>query len=326
MKYVGFMVVAVLGLTFSGCEKNPFWVGETEFITFLYNHPTEGDYNWPQTHDNKSSFAFYDFTDVEEQGEDVILSVYGVNINNLTKSFPIDSVEVLEKEDDQLRELFDKKADLGFGMGIEESDLAVIISVDATTSMYDDRDSVKATINKFIDWVVNHSNQSRVAVQFFGGRNDLDKSSFHTKATVDVLKAFVNNHDEQYTRTALFQHTETALEDLEELDFKGSKSLISICDGRDNDSDKPDSAVIRIQDKQLTRYSIGIKADRFKREDIRDVASRTSTMFVVDKMSDLEEDMEELESRLTQRYNLHYTRSNQLLENPQLIKYRMQVN
>jgi hypothetical protein len=101
--------------------------------------------------------------------------------------------------------------------------------------------------------------------------------------------------------------------------------LISICDGRDNDSDKPDSAVIRIQDKPLTRYSIGIKADRFKREDIRDVASRTSTMYVVDEISDLEEYLKELENRLTQRYNLHYTRSNQLLESAQLIKFRMKV-
>jgi hypothetical protein len=298
MKYFHLFVLVLLSLAFSGCEKNPFWVGESEFITFLYNHPTEGDYNWPQTHDNKSSYAFYDFTDVEEQGEDVTLSVYGVNINNLNKSFAIDTVEVLEKEDDQLREFFDKKTDLGFGMGLELSDLAVIISVDATTSMKDDSDSIKATIHKFIDWVVNHSDDSRVAVQFFGGRNDLDKSTFHTKATVEVLKAFVDNHDAQYTRTALFQHTETALEALEDLDFKGSKSLISICDGRDNDSDKPDSAVIRIQDKPLTRYSIGIKADRFKREDIRDVASRTSTMYVVDEISDLEEYLEELENPL----------------------------
>jgi len=170
--------------------------------------------------------------------------------------------------------------------------------------------SLKAYVKGLIDIVVNNTPSSQIAVTFYSGRNSIETTAFYSASNAGVLKTLVDDFNDYSGKTALYGATEHSLKVLKELDFEGGLSLISLCDGKDNDSDKPDSALSRIDDYLVTRYSIGIKNEGFKKEHIRNVSSRSSTCYVGESVSQIQEFTAELELQLTSKYNAHYTRSN----------------
>jgi len=85
----------------SSCQKNPFWVGKSEFLTFQYSNTEKEGPNFADLQDNQSPFISHEFTKLEQLINDrVRLGVYGVSVRNLGSSFGIKSLRVYEKDSD----------------------------------------------------------------------------------------------------------------------------------------------------------------------------------------------------------------------------------
>ena len=129
-------VISIFITTFFvlGCEKNSFWIGQDEFVTFTYNHPNLGVFNFPEEADNKSPNLHYNGNGFKSEGDNITLSVYGVEVSNLRRVAEIDDVKVLEKQDDKFIELFEEQG-VTNDVVFERADIAVIINYDASNSV-----------------------------------------------------------------------------------------------------------------------------------------------------------------------------------------------
>lgn len=317
-----FIVVLSVIFGISSCQKNPFWVGEKEYVTFIYNNSEAKGPTITSIHDDKSPFIYYESSSVEKIGNGrVRIKIDGVSVRTINKIFNINGLVVHEKEDDYIRERFSEQTEVKDNVFLEKSELATVIVIDFTTSMKDEMASTKEYAKGFIDQISDSSTNGRVAVVFFSGRNDITATPFYPTAAKEVLKKQIDDHDTYGEQTAVLAATYTAIKMLDNLSFSGSKSLILFSDGPDTDSDQPDSTLTKIQDSNYDRIAIGIRTKGFKKWDLQDLATAKATCYIVDKPSELKDYQKDINTKLTAKYDLVYERSDQTLNTARLIKY-----
>ena len=321
--------ITLLSIIFLGisCQKNPFWVGETEYVTFMYTHTQTGGPKIDEVHDDKSPFIYYENTSATKIGNGrVQLRVDGVSVKTINKIFNISDLVVKEKQDDRVRETFDELTELEDNVFLEKSDLATVVVIDMTTSMKDEIEITKQYAKDFIDVLADSSANARFAVVFFSGKDNISATPFFTNATRGILKQQIDNYSTFGDRTAVLAATYKGIQMLDELDFDGSKSVILFSDGSDTDSDQPDSTLSRIQNSNYNRMAIGFRAKGFKSNDLQDIATSKASCYVFDKPADIEDSFLEINQKLTSKYDLIYERSDQVLNTARLIKFIITTN
>lgn len=314
------LTIIVLGVT--ACQKNPFWVGDKEYVTFLYNNSESKGPTVSAVHDDKSPFIYYEGSSVEKVGNGrVQIKIAGVSVRTINKIFNVNKLEVKEKEDDYIRERFSEQTEVKDNVFLKKSELASVIIIDFTTSMKDEMLSTREYAKGFIDQIADSSANGMVAVIFFSGRNAISATPFYPTSDKEVLKKLIDDYNTYGEQTAVLAATYAGIRMLEDLSFDGSKSLILFSDGPDTDSDQPDSTLSKIQDSNYDRIAIGIRTKGFKKWDLQDLATAKSSCYIVDKPSDLKDHQKEINKKLTAKYDLIYERSDQTLNTARLIKF-----
>lgn len=315
-----FLIVGLLLI--EACQKNPFWVGESEYVTFLYSNTQANGPKLETLQDDKSAFIYYENTSTEKVGNGrVRIRVGGVSVRTINKIFNINGLVVKEKQDDRIRETFSEPTELEDNVFLEKSELATVLVLDMTTSMKDEIKTTKQYAKDFIDLLADSSKNAQFAVVFFSAKDKIYATPFFSSSTRGILKQQIDNYSDYGDKTAVLAATYKAIQMLQDLSFDGSKSLILFSDGSDTDSDQPDSTLARIQDSQYDRMAIGFRSKGFKSNDLQDIATAKSSCYVVDKPADLEDYFGEIAQKLTAKYDFIYERSDQILNLSRLIKF-----
>jgi len=324
MKYL-LTIVILLAIVFSGCQKNPFWVGNKEFVTYEYRFMES---TGPEISDepvNKSPFVEIGNAKAVQIGdENVKITVDGIRVSSNKNNFLIEEITISENDGNGW-DVQDEFSSINTSTDVAV-DVAAVLVLDMSSSLVDLIPDVKTYAKGFVDKIVDGTPDSRVAVIFFSSKSAIYETDFYSAENADELKAEIDNFNNSTDRTALFEATNRGIKMLENLtDFEGSKSMVIFTDGGDNDTDNPSSVKAQIEDNNFFRICIGLEGNDFDKSDLKDIASTKNNYIVVKKDADLEDAFNSVAGQVSSVYKIEYERSGQLLENFIDIKFEFKV-
>lgn len=322
MRKLIFILVAIIA--FYACQKNPFWVGNKEFITINYSNDSQLGPKISKISSDKSPFIDYDNAYAVNTGNgSVQIIIDGVRVQSKSKNFEIKGVNVYEKDKNKF-----EKQDEFFNVPPSENktNIAAVLVLDMSTSLDDLVGDLKEYAKSFVDQVVGSSDSSQVAVIFFSGKDDIEMTSFYNNSNAEDLKTEIDDFNNYQPRTALFEAVSQGINLLDQLEFNGTKALVTFTDGGDNDSNNPSTLISDISSSNYLRISIGLKGNDFDKDDLQSIADSKSNSIVVKDKKKLKEAFETVGRQVVSVYRLIYERSDQILDEEIEIKFEVEVD
>jgi hypothetical protein len=321
MKRIVLLLMAVTLLNTS-CEKNPLWVGEKEFFTVKYKNqygtPNVSSKPW-----SNSPFISVNQITTRNNGNGVVqIIAEGIRIQSESKNYEIDTVTIFEKRgnkyiiQDEFNNLKTSK----------RTDIAAVLVLDMSTSLGDLVSKLKEYAKSFVEKVVLSTPNSKVAVVFFSGKNDIQETRFFGSGDYGLLNTLIDNYSNYQSRTALFEATNRGLTLLNNLNFNGSKALVVFTDGGDNDSNNPEKLEKTIQESAHLRISIGLKGKDLNKDNIESIADSKSNAIIANKSEQLENIFETVAKQVVSVYSIVYNRSDQITSEEIEIKFEIEVD
>jgi len=308
----------LIGLT--TCQKNPLWVGNKEFFTVSYTNSTSPRVSSSPI--NESPFIEVGKISATNTGAGAVqIKAEGVRIQSKYNNFEIDTVLIYEKDKNR----FKIQDEFNSISSSKKTDIAAVLVLDMSTSLSSLVNNLKEYAKSFVDKVVSSTPNSKVAIVFFSGKDDITSTAFYDNTNASVLKTLIDEFDNYQKRTALFKATSTGIEMLDKLNFTGSKALVVFTDGGDNDSNNPETLKSNIAQSEYLRISIGLKGDDFDKDDIESIASTKQYSIVAKKQEDLEGIFETVARQIISVYTIIYERSDQILPETIEIKFECQT-
>ena len=202
------------------------------------------------------------------------------------------------------------------GKTFTKSKVACVLVLDMSTSIVDVVGELKHYAKSFIDTITKSSSDSKIAVVFFSGKNNITETNFYDKSNISELKTKIDIFNDFHDRTALYDATIRGIKKLSNFQFDGSKELVVFSDGGDNDSDAQAQKIIEIQSNPLSKTIIALKGDDFKtdKKNYRDLVGNKSNFVVANNTEDLSEIFTRMASQISQVYKLVYKRSVQEIQ------------
>ncbi|HHG83902.1 MAG TPA: VWA domain-containing protein, partial [Bacteroidetes bacterium] len=272
------ILFSLILLSFTTCQKNPFWVGNKEFITVTYSNDGQ---NGPEVSSpplDLSHFIDYDTITTRNIGNGTVqVIVDGVRVQSSSNNFEISKINIYEKDQGKFK-IQDEFTNLSTS---NKPDIATVLVLDMSTSLGNLVTDLKEYAKSFVDQVVNSTDSSIVSVVFFSGKNDISATAFYDHTNAALLKAEIDSFTNYQSRTALFQATQAGIDLLQTLPFSGPKALVVFTDGGDNDSNNPTTLKESIASSDYLRISIGLKGDDFDKNDLQAVADSKANSIVV---------------------------------------------
>lgn len=325
MKYL-LTITILLAITFSGCQKNPLWVGKKEFVTFEYRFMEGTGPEISTDPVNQSPFVEIANAKAEQLGnDDVKITIDGIRVSSNKNNFLIDEITISENDGNG----WDVQNEFSSINTSEDVavDVASVLVLDMSSSLVDLIPDIKTYAKGFVDRIVEGTPGSQVAVIFFSSKDAIHQTEFHSAENADLLKAEIDDFNNSTDRTALFDATQKGIIMLDNLvDFEGSKSLVVFTDGGDNDTDNPSSIKNQIEDNEYFRICIGLKGNDFDKSDLKAIASTNNNYVIVKEDSDLEDAFTSVAGQVSSVYKIEYERSGQLLDNFINIKFEFIVD
>jgi len=298
MKQAIIILVITLGF-FSSCKKNPFWVGNKEFITYEYKF-SEGSLPEISTEPvDRSPFVEVSSSSATQMSNDVVkITVEGIRVFSDKKNFVIDEITISENDGNGW-DVQNEFSSINSSENLD-TDVAAVLVLDMSSSLADLIPDLKLYANEF---------------------------RFHSADNAAALKAKVNDFNMSEDRTALFEATKRGIALLDDLtDFDGEKTLVVFTDGGDNDTDNPNQVKDLINDCEYFRICIGLKGSDFDEDDLRSIASRKSNAITVKDEGDLRDAFVDVAGTVSSVYTIQYERSDQILDEPIEIKFDFKVS
>jgi len=324
MKYL-LTIVTLLAITFSGCQKNPLWVGKKEFVTFEYRLMENTGPEISTEPVNQSPFVEIANAKAEQLGnDDVKITIDGIRVSSNKNNFLIDEITISENDGNG----WDVQNEFSSINTSEDVavDVAAVLVLDMSSSLVDLIPDIKTYAKGFVDRIMEGTPGSKVAVIFFSSKDAIYETDFHSVENADLLKKEIDDFNNSTDRTALFDATQKGILMLDNLvDFEGSKSLVVFTDGGDNDTDNPNSVKDQIEENDYFRICIGLEGNDFDKSDLKAVASTNNNYIRVKEEADLEDAFESVAGQVSSVYKIEYERSGQLLENFIDIKFEFKV-
>lgn len=316
------IVIVIFILVFS-CQKNPFWVGNKEFFTVSYSNTLQDGPQVSESSIDESPFISHGTISTNNLGNGTMqIIVDGIRIENNKNNFEISKITIYEKDDKKFK-IQDEFSNLASS---NKTDIASVLVLDMSTSLKDLVTDLKSYAKKFVDKIVTSTDNSKVAVVFFCGKDNILTSAFYDHTNAEQLKTEIDNFTDYESRTALFEATQTGITMLDNLVFSGTKTLVVFTDGGDNDSNNPSALKEQISSSDYLRISIGLKGDDFDKADLEAIASAKSNSIVVKKEEKLEGVFDTVAKQIVSIYKVIYERSDQILENEIEIKFEFEVD
>ncbi len=329
------IVIILLSVLITSCEKWPLWVGNKEFITISYEKgATNGPLVYPAEYAETSRFVSIDSIFAQQIADTVKIIIDGVRIKSNRNNF-----EILNTNNKQI-EIFEKglndrkwisQSEFSNASDFENAAVSCVLVLDMSSSVLPVVSDLKSFANSFVDNVVNNGGAgTEIAVVFFSSKNAILETPFYNKSNISLLKDQINSYTNFQDRTALFQASVNGLNKLTISGNNNSKCLVVFSDGGDNDSDYANDLQSNIQSdyEEILRYSIGLKGndlDRERQADLKSIASEKSNFVIANKVSDLKDLFDEVSQQLAAVYRLTYNRSSSNTEKIE-IKFKIPVN
>jgi len=304
------------------CEENSLWVGKKEFFTVKYNNqygtPSVSSEPWSQ-----SPFISVNQISTRNNGNGVVQIIAdGIRIQSESRNYEIDTVTVFERKGNK----FIIQDEFNNSRTSSRTDIAAVLVLDMSASLGDLVDNLKEYAKSFVEKVASSTPNSKVAVVFFSGKNDIQETRFFGSSDYSLLNDLINNYSNYQSRTALFQATSRGLTLLDNLNFKGSKALVVFTDGGDNDSNNPDKLESDIQKSDHLRISIGLKGKDLDKNNIESIADSKSNAIIANKSEQLKSIFETVAKQVVSVYTLIYERSDQITSDEIEIKFEIEVD
>jgi hypothetical protein len=310
-RVISFLIILSVMLYASSCEKNPLWVGQSEFLTFEYSNYIAG--GMPTISDlpiSKSPFIEVGGAEAMSIGANTVkIKLNGIQVQTRFKNFDISEIKVYERdyiEGGKFKE--QSEFDNTFK---SNNDVALVLALDMSTSLASLTNNVKQYASNFVDEVFSKSDSSIISVLFFSGRTSIYQTQFYTRDNSAELKNEINSYSNSDSRTALFDATFWAINSLTATSFEGSKAVVVFTDGGDNDSADPTLTLNKIEDSEILRFCIGLKGEDLNKDDLKAIASSKKNYVLAKESDDLEKVFDEVSEMLSNVYSVSYFRSNQ---------------
>lgn len=320
MKQIGIFILLFLGLF--GCEDNIMWVGNSEYVTISYSNSTGGGPVVEDLYLRQSPFAKYDTAWAASIGQGKVQVILdGVRIQGTESSFELKSVSIYEDEEGKF-EVKNSGTDLAT---TKKSDIAVVLVLNLNASLGESLSTIKNYGKNFVDQMVANTDNSKVAVVLFAGKDDIYTSNFYDHTNVNLLKAAIDNYSSDQSKSALFEAAHQGIALLDSLVFEGSKSLVVFSNSGDTDSNNPTVLQEEIAVSPYQRIIIGLDGDDYKREDLLAIADVSANCIRVNQKEHLEVVFNGVCRQVVSVYKVIYERPDEILEKTISIKFEFGV-
>jgi hypothetical protein len=308
--------IAVLSVVMllASCVKWPLWPGKHEYIYVDY---TKTGNVGSIINYFSSKFVSIDTAYVVSTADTSKIVIDGIRINSKWKNFSLVSdeqkkIKIEERTDETPK--WREQSEFSNVSTIGRSKVACVLVLDMSTSVKDNIEQIKEYAKTFIDVIVQTSSDSKIAVVFFSGKQNIVETDFYGSTTINTLKSLINNFNDLHDRTALYDATIKGISKLKNLSFNGAKSLVVFSDGGDNDSDFPTQKIEQIQNDEINKTIIALKGsdyDRIAKNSSKSLVKEKSDFIVAKNIDDLDKVFKHVASQLTSVYRLVYNKSQQ---------------
>jgi|GEM_PF-732829 len=285
------------------------------------NHYIRGKYK------NVSSPDFFDITtsnditydDVALENtlsEDVLINIKGVRIT---------TDETLNIEDIKIRECSNEVCscddwieDVEFTQSnsVDQSNLLVALVLDMSASMSDNIEDLQEYAKDFAKDILEEDPDNYVVIIPFSEEISVDalRNIDELEEVYGAIEGFALGNN----KTKLYEAVWKGIQELEESNLEGHKTLVVFTDGRDNDSDNPSGLVQQIQDSPFTRFALGLNGDGYEENHLKQIlgSDMEDNYTYVPSISALENAFEQVNGQVQDVFDIKYERSGQLLNEP----------
>ena len=308
-----------------GCVETDVFVGNYEYIVAEYENYS----GTPRlTVLETSSHLSYDPLSVsaEDNGAgDVNVIVDGIRVSNAFQNFSVTEFSVQECNGDAC-DLggWEDQFEFDQANSFQETDVIAVLVLDVSTSLGSNISNLKAYARDFAQAVVQSTPNSYVAVVMFS--EEIEVFEFQNEGGLATIWNQIDNYTLYESRTTLYGACQTGLSMLASTPLEGSKNLIVFTDGGDNNTDNPATVLSSIQSSDINRFAIGLEGEDFRRSELRSLASRGSNFVVAQTIEDLQDSFVAISRQVANVYRIQYDRSDQLLDNPIKIRFKLTID
>ena len=321
MKYIRYIfpvfIVAFVTLII-GCNKIRVGLKEEIILEYYFsqsdNQPTVSSYY-------TTKFTTVDNVYATVYGDTVLITLNGVRISTSKKNYSIKSFEVFECDESSFDNCKKKDWDTQFefeGAGSIQTKLLVVLVLDVSTSLGSNINSLKTYAKDFAREILE-TKDSNIGLVLFS--KDVVSYDFRNINDLDLINSFIDNYTNYQDRTSLYEACNVGLQMLDNSNLGGVKNLVIFTDGGDNNTDNPEAAKQQIINSPVTRYAIGLKGEDFKKDELKELASKKSNYILAKNIDDLQSAFEDIQEQVRTVYIINYYRSAQILENEIQIKF-----
>ena len=315
-----FLTLVALG----SCEKVDVFVGNYEYIVAEYDNPRGTPELTILETSSHLSFDPASVTAVDNGQGDVNVIVDGIRISNAWNNFAVSAFSVEECDGDNCalggwEGQFEFDQDSSF----QETDVMAVLVLDVSTSLGNNIADLKSYAKDFARTVVESTPNSYVSVVVFS--EEIRVFPFENEQGLQDIYNAIDGYTNYQARTTLYGACEVGLEVLNQVQFDGAKNLVVFTDGGDNNTDNPESVLTSIQASSINRFAIGLQGEDFNKSDLRALASGRSNFVVAQDFADLETAFRTISRQVANVYRIQYNRSDQLLDNPIKIRFKLEV-
>ena len=316
-------IIAALILTVS-CEKNPMYPGSNEFFTGEYtNIGGVPQFKFLE----KSKFLEYDsISVVTESGGDITVGLHGIIISGKNHNYEVTDIVISECQNGGgcSKGDFIVQSEFEASESSVKTDILAVLVIDVSSSLGNNVESIKVYAKYFASSLVANTDSSYVAVVMFS--ENIQVVSFGNKDSISSIHTAIDNYTDYASRTTLYGACQTGLDLLDSTKLEGIKTLIVFTDGTDNNTDNPSSVKSSIMASAYPRFTIGVGEVDYNKDELKDLASKTSNYVEAKDFSDLENAFEFIGKQVTTIYQVSYTRGSQEITDPIHIKFKFAID
>jgi hypothetical protein len=269
----------------------------------------------PTSTDARVQYEALDYTPSVQSDKIVIqipnLSLRDDNFNYIAECVTIEEFDPTRPTTDRWFEQTEFKNSRDFA----ETKIAVMISLDLSSSLGEDRESVKTYAKEFAQQIfTSTSNESFVGLTLFADT----VITYPFTNSINEIEAALNTFPapalDAQTSTRLSDGILAGLDALDEADLDvADKVLVAFTDGNDNGSNNPTLNQQLIMESEYPRYMIGLKGKgvEYNSNYLESLASSETFFVEAENAVDLQTRFNDINELIANIYTITYNRSTQ---------------
>lgn len=324
--FYNLLIFAMGILLISSCEKINLKKTRKETVDYELRHTNNGMASISSS-GSSNNITFNASPSISESANSLDIEFSGIRIQTQFRNFKIsedsDAIEILEKNDKGRWKPVSVESQKD--LSASAASLASVLVLDMSSSVSPILSDLKVYAKQYIDDIVTRSEDSKIAVVYFSGIDNIGQTAFYDASNIGQLKSIIDTLTADEDATALFKATEVGVTKLQGLNWDGEKALVVFTDGEDTNTSNEENSISTINSAtDITRAVIALEGDDFNGySDIEKIVSDPRYCKLAKSEEDLKDVFNRVARSITSVYSISYKRSIKL--SPDAVQLRLKI-